>query len=415
MSRNMLRDITEAHVACPRCAKTPALMFAFCGRAGDGSLTTANTLAGIGKYQEICPHGQRGVESNIKTEPTELWLRLASVPVLCTSGQLDVLVAFDQSAIQDEEGEGRTLPITQLCDRGILIYDSSPRLMYPNMGHELKIDFAASLLHEKKLLAFGVPMAQEIMKQSGANAYVTRNAAAIGVIAELFSIPDAVCRAQLLREHKGGTRLAWNTAAYEFGRTYATEQRWNTQQTAFPKPAGVKEEDQFTLGGNAIALGALSAGCRYYAGYPITPASEVLEYMAENMPSNGHVAVFLRPDASAEEKEIAMRLCDTFGVTIQEMSELMAINQLNGAAIAGLCKKVCLPAELARCLWRWFFLKGAVPAPACLREPVRKIYCTLCWALTVSFPESLFRQKILRKHFCLALKYSTLPSGTKRP
>ncbi len=43
----------------------------------------------------------------------------------------------------------------------------------------------------------------------------------------------------------------------------------------------------FTLGDEAIALGALYAGCTFYAGYPITPASEIAEAMARELPLFG--------------------------------------------------------------------------------------------------------------------------------
>ena len=36
-------------------------------------------------------------------------------------------------------------------------------------------------------------------------------------------------------------------------------------------------------GNEAIAEAALRAGCRFYAGYPITPQREILEYMAAHM------------------------------------------------------------------------------------------------------------------------------------
>ena len=44
---------------------------------------------------------------------------------------------------------------------------------------------------------------------------------------------------------------------------------------------------QFLLGNHAIAEGAIAAGCRYFAGYPITPASEIAERMSERMPQVG--------------------------------------------------------------------------------------------------------------------------------
>jgi len=40
----------------------------------------------------------------------------------------------------------------------------------------------------------------------------------------------------------------------------------------------------FILGNHAIAEGAIAAGCRFFAGYPITPASEIAERMSERLP-----------------------------------------------------------------------------------------------------------------------------------
>src|SRR5512147_3157493 len=40
-------------------------------------------------------------------------------------------------------------------------------------------------------------------------------------------------------------------------------------------------------GNEAIAMGALAAGCRFYAGYPITPSTEVAETMARELPRIG--------------------------------------------------------------------------------------------------------------------------------
>jgi len=63
-------------------------------------------------------------------------------------------------------------------------------------------------------------------------------------------------------------------------------------------------------GNEAIAEGAIQAGCRFYAGYPITPQNELIAYMAAHMPEAG-------------------------GVFIQAESELAAINMLFGAAACG--------------------------------------------------------------------------------
>ncbi|MBF0553159.1 MAG: 3-methyl-2-oxobutanoate dehydrogenase subunit VorB [Nitrospirae bacterium] len=63
-------------------------------------------------------------------------------------------------------------------------------------------------------------------------------------------------------------------------------------------------------GNEAIAEAAIAAGCRFYAGYPITPQNEIPEYMSERMP-------------------------DVNGIFIQAESEIAAINMVYGAAAAG--------------------------------------------------------------------------------
>ena len=40
-----------------------------------------------------------------------------------------------------------------------------------------------------------------------------------------------------------------------------------------------KKDQMFLLGNEACALGAIAAGSRFMASYPITPASEVMEFM----------------------------------------------------------------------------------------------------------------------------------------
>ncbi len=63
-------------------------------------------------------------------------------------------------------------------------------------------------------------------------------------------------------------------------------------------------------GNEAIAEGAIRAGCRFYAGYPITPQNELFEYMAKRMPQ-------------AE------------GIFLQCESEVAGINMIWGAACTG--------------------------------------------------------------------------------
>ncbi|MEF8832157.1 MAG: 2-oxoacid:acceptor oxidoreductase subunit alpha [Candidatus Thermoplasmatota archaeon] len=49
----------------------------------------------------------------------------------------------------------------------------------------------------------------------------------------------------------------------------------------------IGDESQFIHGDTAVAYGALLAGCRFFGGYPITPASEIAETMSELLPKVG--------------------------------------------------------------------------------------------------------------------------------
>ena len=69
-------------------------------------------------------------------------------------------------------------------------------------------------------------------------------------------------------------------------------------------------EKKLMKGNEAFAAAAINAGCRYYFGYPITPQSEVPEYMSRELKKNG-------------------------GAFIQAESELGAINMAYGASAAG--------------------------------------------------------------------------------
>ncbi len=49
----------------------------------------------------------------------------------------------------------------------------------------------------------------------------------------------------------------------------------------------MSEEVRFIQGNEACAEGAIAAGCRFFAGYPITPSTEIAEYMSDKLPRVG--------------------------------------------------------------------------------------------------------------------------------
>lgn len=69
-------------------------------------------------------------------------------------------------------------------------------------------------------------------------------------------------------------------------------------------------EKLFMKGNEAIAEAAVRAGCRFFAGYPITPQNEIPEYMSKRLPQVG-------------------------GVFVQGESEVASVNMVFGAAYTG--------------------------------------------------------------------------------
>lgn len=73
---------------------------------------------------------------------------------------------------------------------------------------------------------------------------------------------------------------------------------------------------KFLSGNEATALGALKAGVRFFAGYPITPSTEIAEYMARELPKVGGVFIQM-------EDEIAS-ICAVIGASLAGMKAMTA-------------------------------------------------------------------------------------------
>lgn len=65
------------------------------------------------------------------------------------------------------------------------------------------------------------------------------------------------------------------------------------------KGTAVRTGRHFLQGNEACAEGALAAGCRFFAGYPITPATEIAEHMARRLPEVGGVYVQMEDEISS--------------------------------------------------------------------------------------------------------------------
>ena len=61
----------------------------------------------------------------------------------------------------------------------------------------------------------------------------------------------------------------------------------------------MKTVDYFIQGNEACARGAIKAGCRFFAGYPITPSTEIAEDLALLIPKEGGTFVQMEDEIAA--------------------------------------------------------------------------------------------------------------------
>jgi len=55
----------------------------------------------------------------------------------------------------------------------------------------------------------------------------------------------------------------------------------------------------FMNGDVACAEGAIAAGCRFFAGYPITPATEIAEHLSQRMPEFGGIYIQMEDEVAS--------------------------------------------------------------------------------------------------------------------
>lgn len=227
-------------------------------------VTHAAALAGLDIY-------------TFKTFPAEIkggqalyQVRIDGRILLSQGDAVDVLVVFNQEAYElnsPEMVDGRIGP------GGILIYDSDS--VEPKPTHN-RIDY-------------GAPFAKIAEKQVGS--VLSKNMVALGVLAAALDIPKREMTEAVRRQFalKKSEIIDINLKALEAGSDYFRQNSTKQDNCVFPRS---EHPPKFVLDGNeAVALGAIAAGVKVFAGYPITPASDIMHFMQRELPRFGGVAI----------------------------------------------------------------------------------------------------------------------------
>ncbi len=251
------------------------------GQGGDGTLTVSDLLGRYFRKRGLYVYTSRNVLSRIRGGHADASVRASRDPTAAVKAHVDVLVAFDQQAID--------LGRAELAPHGFVLYDSTS--FQSDLPNSAGFPFATLV---------GGPLGQPIFK----------NTAAYGALSVLFGF-DAAKTREVIDERfrrRSPEALEKNLKALEIGRKAALDASGVANR--FSVLDGDAHDLILTTGNQAVALGFTVAGGRFFAGYPITPATEVMEYLQRYLPPLG-------------------------GVVRQAEDELAAINMIIGASYAG--------------------------------------------------------------------------------
>jgi len=253
------------------------LTFGLVGSGGDGVLTAGNMFVQAAARDGLYTFMLKSFGPQIRGGESSCRIRLSTEQVLSQGDKLNVLATFNWRDVLRFKTE------IHLEDDAVIFVDEAEKKEPPE-----------ELAGYRRVVVPASSISIEILGTAR-----SKNMAMVGILAEACNLPiDGVRRAvQKKLAKKGADLVEKNLAIIEAGQTWVRE---NLKGESFPRLEYEATEPKIVMTGNdAIGYGALYAGCRFFAGYPITPATEVLQFVAKHMPKFGGVVVQAEDEISA--------------------------------------------------------------------------------------------------------------------
>jgi 2-oxoglutarate ferredoxin oxidoreductase subunit alpha len=250
------------------------IVFRIGGAAGDGVSSTAESFAKTCARSGLHVWTYSSYQSVIRGGHVWTQVRGSHEPVLSHGTVPNVLVCLNQQTMDVHQGD--------VPDGGAIVYDSD--LMKPE---------AAKVRKGVRLL--GIPL-RKLAQTITPNALV-RNTVALGAAARLYDIDPQVLESAFkdIWGDKKPEVAEQNVRAAQLGAD-AVDQAGGSLRLGL-RYSG---EPRYLMTGNeAVALGALAAGVRFHAQYPMTPASSILHWLAAHGPQHGVVVKQVEDELAA--------------------------------------------------------------------------------------------------------------------
>jgi 2-oxoglutarate/2-oxoacid ferredoxin oxidoreductase subunit alpha len=267
------------------------IVIEICGSAGEGTISAGEILSRFMSAQgfeimsfdaypaEIRGFGKCVAHTRISTSPIHSPGKLA-----------DVLIALnDGHAISQ---------LPALKSGGILIYDSQPP-----RPHE---EDQSVLAHKSpETIAYGIPLT--MLAQKAAGSARGRNMTALGAVAALFHLDGDAFTGSIEKRYAKKKQAIIDANVHSFleGFDWARENIDKADAISFKgvtphlAEAGEAGEKLIINGNQLVARAALDADLKFYAGYPITPATKIMEILSRELPRHGGVLLQTEDEISA--------------------------------------------------------------------------------------------------------------------
>lgn len=297
----------------------PDITLQLAGESGEGVISGGDILTTGAARAGYWGLTFRTYPAEIKGGPCMFQVRIGANRIRSIGNQTDLLVCFNQ--------EGFDLQHETVGPEGIIIADAeSCKVTEEFAGRSYEVAFSQ--------------IAEEV---SGSRR--GKNMVIVGMVCGLLDIDVTQIEALILKRyaHKGDVGEA-NIASLRAGEAHARENLPDVCNVV--KPAEPERERILLSGNQAIVAGALHAGLSYYAGYPITPASDILESLAARLPRMG-------------------------GVTIQTEDEIAALSSVLGASFAGAKAMTATSGPGLSLMAELIGLAGAAELPAVIVDAMR--------------------------------------------
>ncbi len=255
------------------------------GSAGQGMETTASILETVLKRKGMECFSIRDYMSRIRGGHNFIQIRFSQEKIYSHQDQLDAIIAVNDETVEIHK---------ERLNKGGFIVGGTDAI---KDDRKLSIDIAA--------------MAKEI-----GNAKVS-GSVAIGVVLKMFGFELKDVK-EILQDFFNDKILELNFSAVKKGFDTA-EKKWSLKER--------EDNNRFLINGNqAIALGALSAGVKFYSAYPMTPSTSIMNYISSKM-KDAKVVV------EQAEDEIA-------GINMAIGASFAGVRAMTGTSGGGFCLKV---------------------------------------------------------------------------